>query len=309
MVDRPNVLRRTAGRRGPKPWTANRRHADDAELEMPRPRGAWQPRHGRNSRAAGLSAVHNALRRDRFGEELCEPEELDRLRGYLDKQLSHLQGVVSRLANRLQRRLMAQQNRAWEFDLEEGLLDPVRLTRIIIDPMHALSFKREKDTQFRDTVVTLLLDNSGSMRGRPITLSATFADILARTLERWASSRDPAAPRAVEGRAVRRGCLAPASRDILSPHDLRHLSTIGGRALAACTQEPASLSSRAFSREHRRLALDWLTSPCSHSRSRRILMMTPTAPLRRLYALFNAGNIELHLARSSTRSIRARPSN
>src|SRR5216683_925741 len=117
-------------------------------------------------------------------EELCEPEELDRLRGYLDKQLSHLQGVVARLANRLQRRLMAQQNRAWEFDLEEGQLDPSRLSRIIADPLHPLSFKREKDTDFRDTVVTLLLDNSGSMRGRPITVAATCADILARTLER-----------------------------------------------------------------------------------------------------------------------------
>src|SRR5271156_1438984 len=117
-------------------------------------------------------------------EELCEPEELDRLRGYLDKQLSHLQGVVARLADRLQRLLLAQQNRAWEFDLEEGLLDPARLSRVIVDPMHPLSFKREKDTDFRDTVVTLLLDNSGSMRGRPITVAATCADILARTLER-----------------------------------------------------------------------------------------------------------------------------
>jgi cobaltochelatase CobT len=117
-------------------------------------------------------------------EELCEPEELDRLRGYLDKQLSHLQGVVARLANRLQRRLMAQQNRSWEFDLEEGMLDPARLSRIVIDPLHPLSFKAEKDMQFRDTVVTLLLDNSGSMRGRPITVAATCADILARTLER-----------------------------------------------------------------------------------------------------------------------------
>ena len=118
-------------------------------------------------------------------EELCEPEELDRLRGYLDKQLSHLQGVVARLANRLQRRLMAQQNRAWEFDLEEGAarsgaaVAHHRSIRCI-----RLSFKREKDTNFRDTVVTLLLDNSGSMRGRPITVAATCADILARTLER-----------------------------------------------------------------------------------------------------------------------------
>jgi cobaltochelatase CobT len=117
-------------------------------------------------------------------EELCDAEELDRLRAYLDKQLLHLSSVVGRLANRLQRRLMAQQSRSWEFDLEEGLLDPARLPRVIIDPQQPLSFKREKDMEFRDTVVTLLLDNSGSMRGRPITVAATCADILARTLER-----------------------------------------------------------------------------------------------------------------------------
>jgi cobaltochelatase CobT len=116
--------------------------------------------------------------------DLCDAEELDRLRAYLDKQLSHLGPVVSRLANRLQRRLMAQQNRSWNFDLEEGILDPARLPRVIMDPMAALSFKQESDTKFRDTVVTLLLDNSGSMRGRPITVAATCADILARTLER-----------------------------------------------------------------------------------------------------------------------------
>ncbi len=117
-------------------------------------------------------------------EELCDAEELTRLRNYLDKQLSNLQGVVARLANRLQRRLMAQQNRSWDFDLEEGVLDAARLTRVVIDPMHPLSFKVEQDTDFRDTVVSLLLDNSGSMRGRPITVAATCADILARTLER-----------------------------------------------------------------------------------------------------------------------------
>ncbi|MBX9989413.1 MAG: cobaltochelatase subunit CobT [Phreatobacter oligotrophus] len=116
--------------------------------------------------------------------DLCDAEELDRLRAYLDKQLSHLGPVVARLANRLQRRLMAQQNRSWNFDLEEGILDPARLPRVIMDPMAALSFKQESDTNFRDTVVTLLLDNSGSMRGRPITVAATCADILARTLER-----------------------------------------------------------------------------------------------------------------------------
>jgi cobaltochelatase CobT len=121
-------------------------------------------------------------------EELCDEAELERLRAFLDKQLANLQGVVGRLANRLQRRLMAQQNRSWDFDLEEGYLDPARLPRIIIDEMAGtfapLSFKRERDTNFRDTVVTLLLDNSGSMRGRPITVAATCADILARTLER-----------------------------------------------------------------------------------------------------------------------------
>jgi cobaltochelatase CobT len=117
-------------------------------------------------------------------EELCDAEELNRLRSYLDKQLLHLSSVVGRLANRLQRRLMAQQSRSWEFDLEEGMLDPARLPRVIIDSQQPLSFKREKDTNFRDTVVTLLLDNSGSMRGRPITVAATCADILARTLER-----------------------------------------------------------------------------------------------------------------------------
>jgi cobaltochelatase CobT len=117
-------------------------------------------------------------------EDLCDHEELERLRSYLDKQLAHLQGVVARLANRLQRRLMAQQNRAWDFDLEEGILDPARLTRVVTDPLHPLSFKHEKEATFRDTVVTLLLDNSGSMRGRPITVAATCADILARTLER-----------------------------------------------------------------------------------------------------------------------------
>jgi cobaltochelatase CobT len=116
--------------------------------------------------------------------ELCDAEELSRLRNHLDQQLSHLQGVIGRLANRLQRKLMAQQSRAWEFDLDEGLLDAARLARVVINPTHSLSFKLEKDTEFRDTVVTLLIDNSGSMRGRPITVAAMSADILARTLER-----------------------------------------------------------------------------------------------------------------------------
>jgi len=117
-------------------------------------------------------------------EALCDGEELARLRTYLDQQLKPLQSVVGRLAHRLQRRLLAKQNRAWSFDLEEGILDTARLTRVIIDPMSALSFKQEEDMPFKDTVVTLLLDNSGSMRGRPIMVAALCADILARTLER-----------------------------------------------------------------------------------------------------------------------------
>ncbi len=117
-------------------------------------------------------------------QDLCDADELTRLRQMLDQQLAHLQGVIARLANRLQRRLLAKQTRAWEFNLEEGLLDTARLARIIANPNHSLSFKIERKTDFRDTVVTLLIDNSGSMRGRPITVAAMSADILARTLER-----------------------------------------------------------------------------------------------------------------------------
>ncbi len=117
-------------------------------------------------------------------DALCDADELTRLRAQLDLQLTSLQGVVSRLANRLQRRLLAKQTRSWDFDLEEGLLDAARLARVVVDPVHPLSYKQEKDTEFRDTVVSLLIDNSGSMRGRPITVAAMSADILARTLER-----------------------------------------------------------------------------------------------------------------------------
>ncbi len=117
-------------------------------------------------------------------EDLAEPAELERLRAYLDQQLEPLKGAVSRLANKLQRRLQAQQNRSWEFDLEEGILDAGRLARVVANPTTPLSFKIEKDTEFRDTCVTLLLDNSGSMRGRPISIAAICADVLARTLER-----------------------------------------------------------------------------------------------------------------------------
>jgi cobaltochelatase CobT len=122
--------------------------------------------------------------------ELCDEEELGRLRAYLDQQMAGLQNVVTRLANRLQRRLMAQQARSWDFDQEEGLLDAARLARVVVNPRHALSFKIERDTEFRDTVVSLLIDNSGSMRGRPIAIAAICGDILARTLERCGVSTE-----------------------------------------------------------------------------------------------------------------------
>jgi cobaltochelatase CobT len=146
---------------------------------------AWRPPSRANeARGPDYKAYTAKFDEVTHAEDLCDADELTRLRAYLDKQLAHLQGVVGRLANRLQRRLMAQQNRSWEFDLEEGTLDPARLPRVVMDPFQPLSFKQEQDTNFRDTVVTLLIDNSGSMRGRPITVAATCADILARTLER-----------------------------------------------------------------------------------------------------------------------------
>ncbi len=157
---------------------------DDMEqIEPPEP---WRPNTSvlDNPEAFGYKVFTREFDEEIGAEQLSSPEELERLRAYLDRELRTLSSAVARLANRLQRRLLAQQNRAWDFDLEEGTLDAARLTRVIIDPMHALSFKRERDTEFRDTVVTLLLDNSGSMRGRPIMVAACCADLLARTLER-----------------------------------------------------------------------------------------------------------------------------
>ncbi|WP_419896215.1 cobaltochelatase subunit CobT [Roseomonas sp. USHLN139] len=146
------------------------------------------PQQRRETPAADDASVYRAFTRkfdeEVLAEDLCDAEELSRLRQQLDQQLSHLQGVVSKLANRLQRRLLAQQQRAWEFDLEEGQLDAARLARIVVNPMLSLSYKREREADFRDTVVSLLIDNSGSMRGRPISVAAMCCDILARTLER-----------------------------------------------------------------------------------------------------------------------------
>jgi cobaltochelatase CobT len=160
------------------------READASEL--PRRAEPWRPNLSvlDDPEAFGYKVFTRAYDEIVNAEELCDADELDRLRAFLDKQLVALHGAVARLANRLQRRLLAQQNRGWDFDLDEGMLDAARLARVIVDPMHPLTFKQERDTQFRDTVVTLLLDNSGSMRGRPIMVAACCADILARTLER-----------------------------------------------------------------------------------------------------------------------------
>jgi cobaltochelatase CobT len=152
--------------------------------ESPDGNRPWRPEISGDRRFPGYRVYTEMFDEIIAAEELCDAEELTRLRAYLDQQLQQYQSVVGRLANRLQRKLMAQQERTWEFDLEEGMLDAARLTRVIIDPYHALSFKQELDMEFRDTVVTLLLDNSGSMRGRPIMVAAMCADILARTLER-----------------------------------------------------------------------------------------------------------------------------
>ena len=160
--------------------------ADADSDEMAEAREPWRPNTSvlDNPEAFGYKVFNRNHDEEIAAEDLSTPDELERLRSFLDKELRHLQSMVGRLANKLQRKLMAQQNRAWDFDLEEGILDTARLTRVVIDPMHALSFKHERDTTFRDTAVTLVLDNSGSMRGRPIMVAACCADILARTLER-----------------------------------------------------------------------------------------------------------------------------
>jgi cobaltochelatase CobT len=158
--------------------------------------------------------------------DLCDEDELIRLRAYLDQQLTHLQGAVTKLANRLQRRLMAQQNRSWDFDQEEGMLDAARLARIVVSPGSSLSYKIERETDFRDTVVTLLIDNSGSMRGRPISIAAISADILARTLERCGVKTEILGftTRAWKGGQAREAWLAAGRTP--SPgrlNDLRHI--------------------------------------------------------------------------------------
>jgi cobaltochelatase CobT len=159
-------------------------------------------------------------------DELCDPDELVRLRAYLDQQLLSLQGAMTKLANRLQRRLMAQQSRSWDFDQEEGMLDAARLARVVVSPAHSLSYKIERETEFKDTVVSLLIDNSGSMRGRPISIAAISADIMARTLERCGVKTEILGftTRAWKGGQARESWLAAGRPQLPGRlNDLRHI--------------------------------------------------------------------------------------
>jgi cobaltochelatase CobT len=271
----------------------------EAQADPRRPR-----RHGVNEpRGPDYRPFANRFDEIISADELCEAEELDRLRGYLDKQLSNLQGVVARLANRLQRRLMAQQNRAWEFDLEEGQLDPARLSRIVIDPLHPLSFKHEKDMDFRDTVVTLLLDNSGSMRGRPITVAATCADILARTLERCGVKVEILGftTRAWKGGQSRESWLAagkPANPGRLN--DLRHIIYKSADAPWRRARKNLGLMMREglLKENIDGEALDWAHKRLlGRSEQRKILMMiSDGAPVDDSTLSVNPGNyLERHL--------------
>ena len=304
---KPMLRRRTCPTPAPKPP----RRPPPRLPTTPR----WAMRKRRQSRAARAGTATNEPRGPDYrpsspnfdesgrSRRTMRAEELDRLRGYLDKQLSHLQGVVARLANRLQRRLMAQQNRAWEFDLEEGVLDPARLSRIVVDPLHPLSFKREKDTNFRDTVVTLLLDNSGSMRGRPITVAATCADILARTLERCGVKVEILGftTRAWKGGQSREAWLAagkPANPGRLN--DLRHIVYKSADAPWRRARKNLGLMMREglLKENIDGEALDWAHKRLlARSEQRKILMMiSDGAPVDDSTLSVNPGNyLERHL--------------
>jgi cobaltochelatase CobT len=238
-------------------------------------------------------------------QDLCDGEELERLRSYLDKQLCNLSSIVARLANRLQRLLMAQQRRTWEFDLEEGILDPARLPRIIVNPWQPLSFKQENDTAFRDTVVTLLIDNSGSMRGRPITVAATCADILARTLERCGVKVEILGftTRAWKGGQSREAWLQagkPASPGRLN--DLRHIIYKSADAPWRRSRKNLGLMMREglLKENIDGEALEWAHARLlARPEQRRILMMiSDGAPVDDSTLSVNAGNfLEMHLRR------------
>ncbi len=279
--------------------------ADGEGEEMADAREPWRPNQSilDNPEAFGYKVFSKAHDEEVFAEDLSTPDELERLRSFLDKELRNLQGAVSRLANRLQRKLMAQQNRGWDFDLEEGQLDVARLTRIITDPMHPLSFKHEREAVFRDTVVTLLLDNSGSMRGRPIMVAACCADILARTLERCGVKVEILGftTRAWKGGQAREAWLAagkPANPGRLN--DLRHIIYKAAdapwrrqkRALALMMREgllKENIDGEALAWAHKRLQ--------GRPERRRILMMiSDGAPVDDSTLSVNTGSyLEQHL--------------
>ncbi len=237
--------------------------------------------------------------------DLCDEEELTRLRAYLDAQLKGLQGIVTKLANRLQRRLMAQQNRSWDFDQEEGLIDAARLARVVISPGHSLSYKVERDVEFKDTIVTLLIDNSGSMRGRPISIAAISADVMARTLERCGVKTEILGftTRAWKGGQSREAWLAggkPAQPGRLN--DLRHIVYKNAdepyrharRNLGLMMREgllKENIDGEALLWAHNRLL--------GRSEDRRVLMViSDGAPVDdSTLSVNNAGYLELHLRR------------
>ena len=272
---------------------------DDTPGDVTRP----QPRGNNEPRGPEYHAFAPKFDEVVAAEDLCEHDELERLRSYLDKQLAHLQGIVARLANRLQRRLMAQQNRAWDFDLEEGILDPARLSRVVTDPFHPLSFMHEKEATFRDTVVTLLLDNSGSMRGRPITVAATCADILARTLERCGVKVEILGftTRAWKGGQSREAWLAagkPANPGRLN--DLRHIIYKSADAPWRRARKNLGLMMREglLKENIDGEALDWAHRRLlGRSEQRKILMMiSDGAPVDDSTLSVNPGNyLERHL--------------
>jgi len=279
--------------------------ADSDGEEMADAREPWRPNYNvlDNPEAFGYKVFNRAHDEEVAADTLSTPDELERLRSFLDKELRSLQGAVARLANRLQRKLMAQQNRAWDFDLEEGTLDAARLTRVVIDPMHPLSFKHERDAEFRDTVVTLLLDNSGSMRGRPIMVAACCADLLARTLERCGVKVEILGftTRAWKGGQAREAWLAagkPPNPGRLN--DLRHIIykpadapwRRAKRSLALMMREgllKENIDGEALSWAHRRL----LARP---ERRRILMMISDGAPVDDSTLSVNTGcYLERHL--------------
>jgi len=279
--------------------------ADSDAEEMAEAREPWRPNASvlDNPEAFGYKVFNRQHDEEIAAENLSTPDELERLRAFLDKELRNLQSAVGRLANKLQRKLMAQQNRAWDFDLEEGILDTARLTRVVIDPMHALSFKHERDANFKDTIVTLVLDNSGSMRGRPIMVAACCADLLARTLERCGVKVEILGftTKAWKGGQAREAWLAagkPANPGRLN--DLRHIIYKSAdapwrrakRSLALMMREgllKENIDGEALAWAHRRLQ--------ARPERRRILMMiSDGAPVDDSTLSVNTGNyLEQHL--------------